>query len=195
LATGTGAHGTEPGPLADRVVRRPIRGENPATIVIVATTLFGLAWFNSDRVQPARSLDPDEMPGSGIVTHTELLHVWLPATTKDWAEPGSEAPQDLVELGRLVDQLTLDGRRYAITLRTYQVSGRHSDITFIRCLGADATYRTELLEILAFVCGLRECDPDTELSTASIHFIPTEVLTREPSAILAEMRRFGAHRD
>lgn len=171
------------------------RAENTGVVILVAAAMLAVAWFQCDRLQPPRKLNPDEIPGSGSVVQTEVVHVWMPEALRQLAGPPTEGrdARDHVDIRRLLEQRHQEHLRYAVTLRGHQVNGRHSDVTFVRRPYEDARILPEFLDTLKFVSGARNRDTGTDFSGASVHIVSEELLLREPAEIAAELQRTGAH--
>lgn len=171
------------------------RVENTGVVILVAAAMFAVAWFQCDRLQPPRELNPDEIPGSGSVVQTEVVHLWVPEALRELAGPRAEGcdTRDDINIRRLLEQRHQEHLRYAVTLRGHQVNGRYSDVTFVRRPYEDARILPEFLDTLKFVSGARNRDTGTDFSGASFHIVSEELLLREPAEIAAELRRAGAH--
>jgi hypothetical protein len=129
------------------------------------------------------------MPGSGVVARSEVRHLWLPETLKDFAEHRSRSPAGRThsELRAFLERRGKTDLWYAISARGHQVNGGFADITFIRRPYGDAQHFQEFLDILTTAAG----DPP-RYSTASytgalVHILPRELSDREPREVVNEL--------
>jgi hypothetical protein len=100
-----------------------------ATAVIIASVV-GLIWAGPHAGAPA----PEEPPGSGIVTRTEVTAVWVPRSLRDLARRRADPPaiRSTEEMRDLVRRCGRGAPWYALTWRGYQVNGESAEITQIR---------------------------------------------------------------
>ena len=195
--TVTETHDPREIPAARRRLRcpLPVRGENAAIVILLVTAMAGLAWSSSNRYRPAQELNAGNVMGAGTIVGSEMIHIWLPETLRELA--GSRSPLEVgrnhEELRRFLERGQQEHVKYAVTLRMHLINGDHADITFVRQPYADPRYTREFLDILAIAGGRRSCGTAADCCETPVHTVPNGLLSREPSDMLAGLRKVLEH--
>ncbi len=101
-------------------------------VLCVTAALVALAALASDRLRSAHSVDPEEAAGSGAHLRSEVLYFWLPHSLAKWvSERGANEIRS--------------GVRYATTIRSHLVNGKHTDLVFMMRTGEAPRYLEEFL--------------------------------------------------
>lgn len=176
------------GKVAGRRGRRLLAAQIQQTVLVLflAALGVGLAWIDPDWNPPAPQIESAEAPDAGIIVRSEATHLWLPEALGELAIPG---PWSHTDLRRFLELRHLEKLRYAITLRGHQVNGEYSDITFIRHPCDDPQRFQELLDILADTGVKPDRDASAGPTKTVVHIVSEQLLSREPSALIDELRR------
>jgi hypothetical protein len=187
-----GAAGTkEPTLAAGRWSTRILsncRGNILLTLAVVAAGVE-LTSFASHVTQRARERELAEGVNLGIITRSEVLHLWLPRTMAEWAKRQHQS-RSVLTVQELQCYLELQHRRdlwYAVSLRAYRANGEFDDMTFVRRPHDRNGNFAELPDIQATAAGNPPCYPNWDLSKASVHIISDEFLEREPCKVMEEL--------
>jgi hypothetical protein len=167
-------------PIPARLLRS--WGEKGLMAVAIVVAVIGLSRLEFPATGLTCGHEADEPGGSGIVIHSELLHVWLPATFAAFAADtrGYSAAPTHKELRKFLERGGHESLWYAVTIRGYQANGGMEDIAFIRFPYRDPEHFSEFQEVLAMAAGKAQHDPNSQCSGAEFHFLPVELSELAP---------------
>ncbi|APW62491.1 hypothetical protein [Paludisphaera borealis] len=167
-----------------------VQGAATALIVLLVAAMTWAAWLSADSTRPDEGGATYEYPGAGMIVRSETLHLWLPDTLGELASPQvqREVMRDFEGFRRFLEHRGQQRIRIAVTYRAYQVNGGWTDITLVRRPYDELSYFQELSAILAGAGGEPDHNAADRLG-ALVQLVPEELLSREPSAMGAGMRR------
>jgi hypothetical protein len=154
---------------------------NLMIVVVLVTTMIGLAHFNAVVPELGAAPEPSDAPGSGLIVRSEVIHLWLPESLVDLAqsEPPALVARTHQELIKAVERRGQQNLWYAITVRAYLANDRSEDMSFIRHPYRHLDHLQELTDIVATVVGIPPRYPSADYSTAVVHIVPARMSQRE----------------
>jgi hypothetical protein len=153
-------------------------------VAMIVATAIGLTWLDVRALWPGQGVGPEDLPGSGVIVRTEVLHLWLQESLMEPAgpQPESSVARTHRELRAILECRGQEGLWYALTSRGHQVDGGSADITLIRHPYGDAEHFREFLDVLATAAG----HPTPYHAGAQVHFVAGDLSGREPREVIEE---------
>lgn len=175
--------------------RSPIRSDSIGAAILLVVALIVIVGGSGQPSGPTQGEECVEVhTGSGTITHSEVIHLWLPESVWELASPQAPILRDPHDLRRYLQRLSRQDLRYAVTIRGHQGNGDYFDIHFIRTPCDYLVHFQELLNVLADVSVIPGHETAANFPGASTHVVSEEILRRKPSAILKELDRIRQRR-
>jgi hypothetical protein len=151
----------------------PTLGGKTLMAILLVAAVAALTTTNSRLPRPDQDDEAEEIPGSGIIVRSEVVHLQIPETFRDLAYLQSQAQvlSNHNDLRLFLEQRHQTDLWYAVTTRGHQVNGGHSDITFVRHPYDDPHHFQEVLDILARAIGRTDDVTSSEFFAASVSII------------------------
>jgi len=123
----------------------------------------------------------DDQPAGGVTVEARVTDIWLPQTLADvarrelpsLADPGQDG------LRRRLERRPVPRLFYAFTVRTLQVNGGVSTLTFLRGSPSEAIDLDQFLDVLATAAGRPPVRPGVDYTGATLHVLPSATSQRE----------------
>jgi hypothetical protein len=156
------------GCLAPRLIRD--WGINIVMCALLGALAIGSTWLDASASRPRQPVETDDLPDSGVIVQSEIVHLWLPEALIDLADSrcsacSARARQNLCDA---LDCRNPDKLWYAITKQTRQRNGDLVDLTYVRQVSQiDSQNYAELVDVLAAADG----HPAREYSGADVQIV------------------------
>ena len=131
----------------------------------------------------------------GLIVQQYARSIWLHPACLELAHRPSELDecQSREAYRRYADAHRLQNAWYLLTIEGEQTNGETVRLPFIRKpYEMPEDYFAEFLAVLAVADGKRPAEPFVYLTTAKVNVIPSDLLDKEPRAVVDELRRLDA---
>jgi hypothetical protein len=162
-------------------LKRAIGNHTIVALIVAAAFVFARLDRRATAPMPDGAAEPSEPGGSGVITRSEVVRVWLPQTLIDVGQRelrGAVVPTHH-ELKVALERRRHEGLLYAVTIRGHQVNGGAGDVTFVRHPYSEPEHFQELLVVLAAVAA----NPSADLAAGGhrpiVHIVKANMSKQE----------------